>query len=125
MKRLILCTFVIFCTNLFAGLETDDPARSTLGISGQMFTITFDPKAKRLTVSLVGEPVVSLAPNRFVIRARQFPLEGQPRSLDIEPSYGFFQILDAIEPGAPIEIEVKDQLNQNSEKFKLELMVRP
>jgi hypothetical protein len=125
-KHILFISAVVFWNVLVnAGPPFDDPARPTLGQTGQLFVIKFEPGSKRFSVALAGEPVAIIGPNRIIVRGRQVPANGQPKSLDIEPANGFFQILDSVDPHSSIEIEIKDRSNQKSETFKVEMKKRP
>ena len=108
-----------------AGPETDDPARPTLGKTGQIFTLQFVPKAKRLTVRFVDQPLVSVGPARVVVRGRLFPAEGQAQELNVHPLGDSFEILDRIDPNSALEFEVRDLRSNQTEKLKLEQKTKP
>lgn len=110
---------------VFAGPESDDPARPALGKTGQIFTLKFVQASKRLTVSFVDKPMVTAGPDRIIVVGRQSPKEGEAKSLKISSHENVFEILDTIDPNSPVEIEVRDRSSNKSEKFKFEMPDKP
>lgn len=119
MKSLIFAWLISASFQLSAQQMTDDPGRPTVGQAGQIFTIKWTPKSKKLEVAMVGTPAASIDPEKIVVLGRVFPAKGQPKKLDLRPVDGHFLVLDQIEPDATLEIEVKDPKSKKSETIKL------
>ncbi|MGZ3722777.1 MAG: hypothetical protein ACXVA9_07610, partial [Bdellovibrionales bacterium] len=83
IKYLIVSSFLITSIAM-AGPESDDPARPTLGKTGQIFTLKFWPGSKRITVGFAGKEA-PLGKSRVTIIARHFPIAGEAKDLKVEP----------------------------------------
>lgn len=116
--KTMLISIIFLVVQSASAQETDDPARPSLGKTGQLFTIKLTPKSKRLDIKLAGHEAASLDPGRLVVFGRIVG-DGETRVLRIEPAGGHFRILDEIEPGSQIEIEVKDRSTNKSEKLRV------
>jgi hypothetical protein len=85
--------------------------------NGKLFVIQFAPKAKRFDVLAAGNTVATLDPSQIGIFGRTYPVRGQPRDLRIVWLKGHFEVSDPIPDSQPIEINVRDKTNAQTETF--------
>lgn len=104
---------------------SDDPARPSLGKTGEVFSLKITPQSRRLDIAFAGTPAVTLDPERLTVLGRVYPAEGQSKQLRIEARSGYFEILDKIDAKSTIEIEVKDSATNKSETLRLKQHSRP
>lgn len=91
---------------------------------GQLFTVKLTPKSKLLEISFAGQPAVHLGSDRVEVFGRE--LHGsESRELTIRPAGPDFQIVERLDPSAPIEFDIRDKKNKKKETFKFNLNERP
>lgn len=115
------------CAIAFLGLKTwamspveDDSTRSSIGRTGELFTIQYTPGSRSLTVGFAGKPALTLDSSRITILGKSYPLKGEPKALKIVPTESRFEIVDELPPNEALEFEIKDKKSKKAEKFKIE-----
>lgn len=126
MKYVLVLLLMTFSFSPWADESTDDPARPTLGKTGQLFVLKLTPKQRRLEVRLAGTPAAQLDPGRLEVFGRVFTKGGSgPTDLKIEAARDHFKVPDNIPPNAEVEIQVKDKTTNKSETLRLEQKTKP
>lgn len=111
---------------LKADVVSDDPARPSLGKTGQIFTLKLIPGQKRLEVRLAGTPAAQLDPGRLEIFGRVIKTGGgEPIRLKLQAAKDHFEIAEPIAPDADVEFQIKDKKTKKSETLRLEQKTKP
>ncbi len=110
MKLILLMAAFLSGTLVWAQKE-DLNARDPRLQEGQLFTLKFIPKEKRLIVSLAGKKAAEFDPSQFQIFGREILASGEKRDLKLEPIGSQFRIAEPTERLKMIEVEVKDKKN--------------
>jgi len=122
MKTMLIASLLF---SLQAQEIGDDPARPSLGKSGQVFTLKLTPQSKRLEVSFTDKPFVTLEPDRLVVFGRVFPAKGKPKSLSIRAVGQNLELSEAIDPDATMEFEIKDKVTKKTETIRVKQETKP
>ncbi|MGE3684314.1 MAG: hypothetical protein AB7G93_21550 [Bdellovibrionales bacterium] len=109
MIRLVLAlTFLVI--NYAHAQKEDLNARDPRLNEGTMFTVNFNPKDKRVVVSLVGKPHVELGPERVIVFGREVLAGGKSKKLTIRPAGEDFEIVETLD--SKVEIEAQDRADK-------------
>ncbi len=119
MKKIVLLMVFIFSNWILAQSENIDVRDPRLN-EGQMFTVKLTPADRRIEVSVVGAPAALLGPERIEIFGREVH-SGKTKTLTIRPSGEAFEIVERLNLGVPIELDVRDKENKKKETFKFDL----
>jgi hypothetical protein len=125
MRITLLIVQILIHFSSYAQTLTDDPARPVLGKTGEIFTLKLTPYSRRLEITLVGTPAVTLDPERLTVFGRVVSNDGPPKTLRIQAAGGHFEILDKIEPNSSLEFDIKDKTSKKSETLRVKQTSRP
>lgn len=117
LMALLLC-FPLMTFAQKENLNTREPVIN----EGQLFTLHFNPGAKRLTISLAGKPQVELGPEQVQILGRLISNSGETSQVKISSERGKFHLDNSIESAKALEFDVTDRTNaKKKETIRLNL----
>ncbi len=118
MKQILIIAF-LFSFSLHAQEVANDPARPTIGAAGQIFTVKITPKIRRIEVSFVESPLVTLDPEQLTIRGKIIPLQGKSRNLKLATRGKHVELLEPLTSGSRLELQIEEKGSKKSETLQI------